>query len=230
MPNMITIEKPDVSALASEYEPLVDQANALVVDSVETHAAALEGYKILKTAIKRIKEHYEPARKALETAKKEILRARDTMIAPFDAAMNIVNGKANIYEEEERRKAQEIADREAEAERKRQEDARIAEAEAAEKAGDDELATEIIERPIEVTPAPAQPETLAKVAGVSSRIVYHAEVNDPTALLRFAASVDWGVSLINPNMPALNALARQHKEKLSIPGVRAVSEISRPVR
>jgi len=174
MRDMITIEKPDMTAVVSEYEPLVDQANELVICDMESHAAALEGYKYLKKAIKAIRDHYEPARKSLDTAKKELLASRDKLIAPFERAMQIVNGKVDIYEKEERRKAEEKARVEAEAERKRQEDARIAEAEAAEKAGDDELATEIIERPIEVTPAPAQPETLAKVAGVSSRIVYHA--------------------------------------------------------
>ena len=107
----------------------------------------------------------------------------------------------------------------------------LAEAEAAEKAGDNELAAEIIERPIEVaTPAPAQPETLGRVAGVSSRKIYRAEVADLGALLKYAASAPSNYSLVEPNTSALNALARQYKEHLSIPGVRVVTEIVRAVR
>ena len=229
MVDLITIEKPDMSALASEYKPLVDQAKALVVDSVETRVAALEGYKILKTAIKRIKEHYEPTRKALDTAKKEILLARDKMIAPFEEAMKIVNGKVDVYEQEERRKADEAARIKVETERKRQEDQRLAEAEAAEKAGDADLAAEIIERPIEVTPQVAAPE-FAKVKGVSKRVNYGAEVIDLGALLKYAASAPCNYSLVEPVASALNALARQYKEELSIPGVRVVTETVRPVR
>ena len=231
MVDLITIEKPDMSALASEYEPLVDQAKALVVDSVETRVAALEGYKILKTAIKRIKEHYEPTRKALDTAKKEILLARDKMIAPFEEAMKIVNGKVDVYEQEERRKADEAARIKVETERKRQEDQRLAEAEAAEKAGDDKLAGEILLRPIEIeAPAPVQPETLAKVKGVSSRVIYKAEVTDLAALIKYAANLPISELLLEPNMPKLNELARFHKNNLAIPGVRVVTETVRPVR
>lgn len=229
--NQITIERPDTSALSKEYDPLVGQATALVVNSIESHAAALEGYKYIKQAIKRIRELFEPSRKAANEAKNEILRARDGMLAPFETAKGIVDGKIDVYEKEERRKAEEKAALEAEAERVRQEEERIAEAEAAEKAGDDELAEEIIERPIEVAPsAPVTTDTVATVKGVSSSKKYHAEVVDFGALIKYAASAPCNYSLVEPSTTALNAMARQYKDELRIPGVRVVTETVRAVR
>ena len=231
MRDMITIEKPDTTALAGDCTPLIEQAKALVVNSKDSHGAALEGYAAIKTMIKRIKEYFEPSRKALDTAKKEILRARDGMIEPLDEVINIVSNKVDVYEREQWRIAKEKADREAEAERKRQEEQRLAEAEAAEKAGDSALAEEIIDRPIEVVaPAPAQPETIGKVAGVSSRVIYKAEVTDLAALIKYAANLPISELLLEPNMPKLNELARFHKNNLAIPGVRVVTETVRPVR
>lgn len=231
MSDIITIEKPDMTALASEYEPLVEQANELVVDSIGSHGLALEGYKTLKQAIKKIKAHYEPTRKALDTAKKEILLARDKMITPFETAMGIVNGKVDVYEQEQQRIAKEQADREAEEERKRQEEQRIADAEAAEKAGDDKLAEEIIERPIEA-PAVAvdMSATVAKVMGVSKHVKWHAVVVDPDVFFNHALTSPDRKLLLLANEVELNARARAEKDKLNIPGVRAVSETVRSVR
>ena len=226
---LVTIKQPDVTEIANECTPLVEQAKALVVDSKESHGQALEGYRILKTMSKKITEHYEPTRAALEKAKKELFKARDTMLGPIEEAMKIVSCKASAYEAEEARRVREAARLAEEAERKRLEDEAIARAEAMEKAGASSLADVIIEQPIEVKVVEQAPE-VAKVAGVSARIAYHAEVDDLGMLIKYAAQNTAFTDYLLPNMPRLNALARESKESLTIPGVRSVAETVRTVR
>lgn len=53
---------------------------------------------------------------------------------------------------------------------------------------------------------------------------WHAEVVDLLALAAAVAEGTVPASFLTPNMPDLNAAARLHKQALSIPGVRAVSD------
>jgi hypothetical protein len=226
---LVVVKSPDVVALASEWQPLVAEARALVVDSKESHGAAINGYRLLKIASKRITEHYEPTRAALEKAKKELLRARDGLLAPIDEAMKIVSGKASAYEIEETRRAREVARLAEEAERKRLEDEKLAQAEKMEEVGASSLADAIIEQPVEVKTIAPAPE-VAKVEGVSARIVYHAEVDNIGMLIQYVAKNPVLSDYLLPNMPRLNLMAREHKDALALPGVRAVAETVRTVR
>src|SRR3990172_12622011 len=91
---MIQIEKPSPPALVAELAPVVAQANALVVADIETHGMALDRAKRLRDGERKIADYFEPARKAADAAKKEILAARDGLIGPIAAAPLLYDGKA----------------------------------------------------------------------------------------------------------------------------------------
>lgn len=229
MSDSIVIARPDPSALVREFSPLAERARALVVSDQDSHATALESIKALRGVEKKLEEHYEPTRKALDTAKKELLRARDSMIAPFAEARGIVDRAASEYEREQRRLAEQ-AEREAREKARREEEERqLRDAIAAEEAGDTQQAEAILEQPVEV-PVVRVEAPVAKVAGVSARETWAAEITDKLALIRHVAAHPDLVGLLEANMPALNQQARSLKGEMRIPGVRAVATTVRSVR
>ena len=71
----------------------------------------------------------------------------------------------------------------------------------------------------------------AKVAGVSTRKTYRAEVTDLAALVKAAVDVPQYLSFLSANEQALNALARAAKTtSCAIPGVRFIEDVVVGVR
>jgi hypothetical protein len=240
---MIQIERPDPSAIMTEFSPLVTQASLLVVDSQESQSIALNLVKRYRLGQRLLTEHFEPSRKALDIAKKEVLAARDAFIAPLAAAERIVSGKSGAYAEGERVRAEAAAMVAAEEARKREEEAKkraeeqaLQDAIAAEAAGDTEQAADLFAEAQEIESEPVVVPVFtpvmqtATVAGVSERKTWSAELTDIAALVAHVASHPECINYLLPNMPALNALARSQHEAMRIPGVRSVGTVSLSVR
>ncbi len=237
MSNEIIIARPETEMIEAEVLTAIEQADEVQITTAIEHGTALELIKALRDREKRITEHFEPSRKALDVAKKEVLAARDTLIKPLEAARGVLSGKAVTYQQEQERIA-------AEAQRKADEEARIArekaEAEAAEKEaarlaaleeaieeGDEEKAEEILEaepEPVEeIAPVPIIAPALAQVKGAGTRTTWKAEVVDFMQLVNYvAANPEWEF-LLEPSMPGLNRIAVSQKDKMDVPGVKAVS-------
>ena len=229
MSEMIQIEKPAPPSIVMELSPVVKAAQAFAVVDVATNTVALERVRDLRAGEKRIADYFEPARKAADAAKKEILAARDGLIGPIAAARSIYDSKAMEYEAAERRKAEDEQRRlQAEA-RKQEEERALMAAIEAEESGDPEASDAILAEPVSapvVTVAPA----VAKVEGVTSRTTWSAEVYDFPALVKYVAAHPEWITFLEPVMPNLNRLAVAQREALAIPGVRAVSRSVRSVR
>jgi len=241
--NMIQIARPDASELVRENLPLVERAKALVIDSAESHGVALNTIKACRAVEKELTDRFEKPRKDLDTAKKSLLATRDGMVGPFAEARSIVSRKADDYEAAERRRAEAEA-RAAEAEARRIEAAnRAAEQERAlaaaleaEQAGDGQQAADLLAEAEEVESAPvfvpvvAPRAQIATVAGVSTQTRYSAEVVDMGMLVAHVATHPDMLNLLEPDMPALNSLARSLRDAMRIPGVRAVASTVRSTR
>jgi len=227
--SMIHIEKPAPPAIVTELSPLVAAAKAFKVTDVDSNAAALERIKKLRAGEKMIEDYFEPARRAADNAKKEILAARDGLIAPIAEARRIYDNSAGAYEQEERRKAEEEQRRLQEKARKDEEERQLLAAIDAEERGDQAEAKAIMEEPV-VTPVVTVAPQVARVEGVSSRTNWSAEVTDLLALVRYVAAHPEWVYLLEPSIPNLNRLAVAQRNALSIPGVRAVSKTVRSTR
>ena len=150
----IVIAKPDASALSAQAASYIKLADAFIVQNDEHRADALSVARELRLLSKQITAHFEPTRKALDLAKKEILIARDTLTAPIDEAVSVIDRKCQQFEAVQQAKADSARKRlEAEAlakqDEQRQLDAAMAETEEAA-----ELAlTEALPPPVVYAPA-----------------------------------------------------------------------------
>jgi len=229
----IEIVRPAPPDVVTTLLPVVEQANAFTVQCVVEHAEALERVKALRAGEKKIAEHFEPTRKHLDAAKKELLAFRDGLVGPIAEARSIYDSKAMEYEREEQRKAAEEERRLQEEARKREEDRKLYEAIDAEEAGDAAGAAAILEEPVTVPTVRVAP-AVAQVEGVSTRTVWSAEVHDVKACLKFMLERDeWGAALDRCKdvlETALRPLATAQRDGLRIPGVRAVATQVRSTR
>lgn len=231
-------------ALADELEPEASMvaarlreefgvvAGEIEVDSAETfeHAANL-----LKT-IKAFADRVEERRKALKTpvfeGGKKIDAIFATVAAPLSEARKTVEGKVLAYQrklDEERRRQEAEMRRRAEEERKRAQAEAVREAKRAGADAEEIAAVKgDFAHPVAVAvAAPALPKT-----GVSERKTFEAEVSNLRAFVQACLDGKDGASLsmLKPDMAALNALARAAKGDVRIPGVRAVERRSLNVR
>ena len=226
---MIQIEKPAPPSIVAELAPLVKAAQVFEVKDVESHGGALERIKALRAGEKRIEEYFEPARKAADAAKKEILAARDGLIGPMAAARTIYDRSAQEYERIERQKAEEEQRRLQEQARKQEEERQLLDAIDAEAGGNLQEAEAILAQSVSVPTVRVAP-AIAQVKGVATRTIWSAKVNDLLKLVQYVAAHPEWISLLEPAMPNLNRLAVAQRDALAIPGVVAVSETSRSTR
>ncbi len=229
MSDMITIEKPAPPAVVAELSPMVTVAQEYQVVDVATNTVALERIKSLRDGERQIRDYFEPARKAADSAKKEILAARDGLIGPIQQARMIYDRTADHYEQEQRAIALEEERRLQQIIRKQEEERQLQDAIAAEEAGDTAGANAILEEKVEAPIIAVAPQ-VAAVKGVSKTTRWSAEVVDKLALVNYVSSHPEWVSLLDANMPNLNRLAVSQHEALTIPGVRAVSTSTRSTR
>jgi hypothetical protein len=237
-------ELEEAAAKIAQRVPLI------VIRDAESFTLAVEDRAEIKRRLARIEEVIGPICAATHAAWKTATTKREALRGPFLEADKAYSRAMGAWEQEQerlRREAEQKAQRERErleaeerarvqAEQRRlQEEAdqrRLDEALAAEQRGDKETATRLIEAPVEapivlarpvfVPVAPIAPKPLA--AGVSFRDNWTAEVTDLAALVKAVAEHRAELTLLMPNMVALNGMARSLKDALKIPGVRAKNE------
>lgn len=230
---LIRIERPAPPDVVGQLAPVVKGAVAFEVTDMVRHAVALDCIKQLRAGEKRIAEHFEPTRKHLDAAKKELLAFRDGLVGPIAEARAIYDRKAAEYEAAERVKAEAEERRLQDLARKQEEDRKLYEAMEAEEAGDKAGAEAIINEPIEAPVVRVAP-AVAKVEGVSTRTNWRAEIHDVKACLRHMLDHEEFHAALEAAKPFLtiimNRLAVAQRDGLRIPGVRAVAEQVRSTR
>lgn len=173
----------------------------------------------------RLRAEAEAAEKAQREARQEAERiereAREKAQAEEEAARRLIAQAKNAEARAAAEKAAEAARIKAESERQAREieNARLAE-EAREKA---EIAQEkALEA--QLMPAPTVQSEKPKVAGLSGREKYKAEVVDMGAFIKAVAERPELLGLVKVDESALNKLAGALKTALQIPGVRVYTE------
>jgi len=246
----------DAPQLEQQGSTLARTIDALQVTTPETYVEA--GHLLLTVAayIKRVGEIMDPVVTAAHHAHQVALQQRAKLLGPAETAKRTLGQRRTAYEQEierQRREAEAVRQREQErleaAERTRvaaeqrrlqaeAEERQLAEAAAAEAVGDAELAERIVsERQVVELPAPrpvllppVSVPTLPRVAGVSSRESWRAEVTDLMVLVKAVAAGIQPITLVEANMVALNGLARSLKQAMRVPGVRAKNDPSTSTR
>lgn len=138
---------------------MIEKATQFEILDAGTFAEASKMIQGLKAGIKEIEAHYKPIKQAFDKGKKDVMDREKADIAPWQDACTVLTLKANDYNREQQRIAQERA---AEERRKAEEEAaaerarlmaeekarREAEAERLAAEGDIEQAVATIEEPI----------------------------------------------------------------------------------
>ena len=227
----VVIEAVDVQPVQRELVPLAERAAQIVVTDKEQHGEAQTYLVDLAQLERRVTGLFAAPKASANAAHKQICAAEKQLLAPIQDARRIVTRSIGLYEFEERRRAEDERRRKEKEARKREEERLLAEAQAAEEAGDAELAEQIIEEAAAAPPPPVKVEPqLARTPGVVSQTRWHAEVTDLPALIAYVAGNPTHQNALQANMPYLNGLARNMRDNMRLPGVRAVSEIVKGVR
>lgn len=197
--------------LAQQPPTVLAQARAMVVASAEDYQAAGGFLKQIKAATKTVVDFFKPLKQSADEHKRSILDAERKHAGPLAEAEGIVKRAMTTYEtrvkqeaEAERRRLQAEAD-----ERARRDKAALEKIAAAAKKPETqeryrEQAAAVI-APVIAVEAPAP-----KVAGISTRQVWHARVVDPLKVPREFLMID---------EKKLEQYARAMKEGAAVPGV-----------
>ena len=213
---------PEHTELVMQVETWPDRAKALTVRDDAAYMTAGNLLLDIKGLRKQIDDTFDPIIKKAYEAHKAAVAAKRGVEAPLEEAENVIKAGMGNYNRVKEARLREEEARLAAERRKQEEEARLAEAVALESAGDAEAAEAVLAQPI-IAPVVKIPNE-ARVAGISHRENWRAEVIDVLALVRFIAQRPEFVNLVMPNMPALNSLAKAQRSALNVPGVRAVSE------
>jgi hypothetical protein len=213
----------------TEAVALLQSAQALIITSPAGFQASGAVLKQIVTAKKALLKTRTDVTQPMDAAKKAVMELFKPVAERFESAEATLRAAMATFSQAEAGKQAEIQERLDELARKDRERLETRAAKQRERGNEEEA--EALEATAEqVTAAEAAEPT--KVAGVHTVTTWSAEVTDIQALIQACADgkTPGGPRLVEPNMPALNALAREFKDKLDIPGVRAVSTTSTAVR
>ncbi len=213
----------EVSGIKKKINESVIFAEALVIENADDCLSAIEYEKGLSALLKQIDEIYDKNIKNAHTTWKGLLADKQSYYDPVESLKRYLKAKRIIYtEEQERLRLEAEARLQAEARRMAEEQA-LAAAIAAEAEGQKEEAEAIINEPVHVPTVTIVKTTPTAGIGCAIREVWSAEVYDLHALLLAIVEGKASIGLIEPNMAALNSMARSLKANMQIDGARAVS-------
>lgn len=203
--------------LETQGNSLSARVSGLAITDEKSNTEATLLLKSVREMRVRIEDTFKPAVSAAKKAYDEARGLRDTFLRPVEMAETTLRQKIGVFVQAENKRLADIAAADA---KEREKEIRKAERKA-ERTG----------APVVLPPAAAPVATkVASPAGVSHTVRWSAEVLDIKALCKAVADGKVMPELVSANMPALNKMAQLAKDKLNIPGVRAVSTTSTVIR
>ncbi len=216
------------TALALEEQRtagLVTSMEGVVIETTEQLAEAGEVLKVIKSRVVSLDDLRKGITRPMDASKKAVMdlfRPAETRLAQLERGTKQAILAFQRRREAEREAAQAELDRLAGLERQR-----LATLEAKQRETDHEDRAEVTVERREAVVAPVV-APVEKVKDVAITTRWHAEVHDLLELVRACGKDPELLAmcdvLLQPNMPELNRLARDLKEKFNFPGVKAVSE------
>jgi hypothetical protein len=215
----------EASALTTEALTWPERARAAVVVDDAGYSVAGELLLGIKALRQHIAETFDPHIKRAHEAHAALCRDKRLAEAPLTEAERIIKDALSTYARakeaqrlvEERRLAEQARAAE---EIRRLEEAAALEREAMATDNPDLLreAQQLVAEPVTVAPITVASST-PKVTGIVHRENWSARVVDLQKLIRWVATHPEHVNLLQPNVTALNSLARSMKQHLAIDGV-----------
>lgn len=222
-----------------EVMPIPGEAKLITVRDQPSLEKANDFFLTIKALRKKIADVFDPLIAKAHATHKEALKQKADAEAPLIEAERYLNGQVTAYtikqntlrEQEEEMLRQKAIKQEAER-RQKEEIERLAQAAALEASGAKEEADALVAEAIEENEKPFEvhvgPVTIpiVKPVGMALKEYWKAEVTDLKALCKAIGDGKCPVLYVEPNMTALNGMARSLKKEMNVPGVKAVSSSS----
>lgn len=222
---------PKPEDLQREVAPVVAMANDMTVDSDLMYESAGDELRSIKDKFATLEERRKAITQPLDAAKKAVMDLFRVPTTALTEAEAIIKRKMIGYSTEQERKRDEAARIAREALEREQ--ARITkEAEEARESGD-EATAQVLEQTADVMTAPASVAHAAPVAaGIATTKRWSAEVEDKAAFIDFCLTPagEQYFDALTIDMKPLNQMATALKDKMNIPGVKAVSTVGLSAR
>ena len=221
---VLNIKRPD-EAMFKRSKDILELARGWEIGTPEEAVLAGEDLKAVKRLAKQVNEKRLAITRPINEGLKEVNAFFKPVKDLLADAEQLLKAKILQFQTDQDRIARERqakADTEAREERERLE--RMAA--MAETLDRPEKAEELREE-AEIQTAPIIQSAAPKIAGVSVRKTWKAEITDKGALLRHIVEERPDLlGIVSISQSALNDLARLHKEELNLPGVKASEEAS----
>lgn len=212
-----------VQELETRALSVPERAKTATIQTGEDYERAGELLKTVKGLRAEIDSTFDPIITAAHKAHKEALEQKKKVEAPLAEAENLLKPKIAAYLAEEERKRREEELRLQKLAQEEAERRRLEEAAMLDDIGETAEANAILEEPVFVPAVTVQP-TAPKVAGITMRTTWAAQVTDLVALVKGVASGKVPIQALKADQTFLNQQARAMKSALSYPGVRAVPD------
>ena len=209
----------DLENTQNYYTRMVER---FIVDSPMMYELGVTELKKIKAKKTELDNQRKSITAPMDLAKKVVMDLYRPTVEALDYSENTLKTKLMAFDEEQQAiQRQRQAEAEVEAERQR---AQLAEqAQQAEQSGDTIMAEALLETACVVV-APVVGKDVPKVAGVSTRVTWRAEVTDKLSLIKFIAENPQFIDMLDANQSALNKFAGAMKSNANIGGVRFFEE------
>jgi hypothetical protein len=218
----------DAGAVTSEALSWPDRARGAAITDQVTYTAACELLKGIKALRGRIGETFDPHIARAFAAHRALCKEKQDAEAPLTEAEGILKRALVAWDDEQERLRRLEQERLREQARLEEEQRRLEEAAALElEAGRTEdpalreEAAQLLATPVP-TPTVIATRTTPRVAGISFRETWSANVVNVKALITYVAAHPECANYLTPNLTALNAAVRAQREGFRVPGVEAV--------
>jgi hypothetical protein len=205
--------------VAEEVQPILDHANALVVNDEASYKLAMEGVVRCKQGIARVEKRFGESRELAHKLWKSITTAIGSITNPLQQAAGLYGTKAYTFEQAENKRRQEEAEAKEREEAKRREAEKTKVANFLDAAGETEEAIKVLEKPVEPV-APVKPQALAKPKGTSSRENWQWACEDLAALVKAAAAGQVPLAVVAVNEVTVTRMVKALKSETRLPGIR----------
>jgi hypothetical protein len=212
-----------IHELEAQALSVPDRAKGLVIETDEQFVKAGELLKAIKALRAEIDQTFDPIIGKAHEAHKEAIAQKKKVDAPLVEAEGLLKPRIARYleDQERKRRAEELRlQKLAQEEAERQQ---LADAALLDDIGETAMANALIEEKV-YTPPVVLPRTAPKIAGITVRETWSAQVVNLMDLVKAVAAGRAPIQALQANTVFLNQQARSLKNAMNWPGVRAVSD------
>lgn len=214
---MTQIKQPTSQELTKIAAGIQAAVNSIVItDDGMLEIASFE-LQDIKSRYKALEEKRKSITNPLDEAKKNVMALFKAPLEQIEQAEDKLKNAILAYQESKYAEAARI---QAELNKKAEEEVARIQAEAAKAEDDGDLIAAItLQTTAAVIQAPVVVAQQTKLAGISTRSTWEAEVHDKSALIQFIVENPQFLHLIDVNQKELAKMAKAMKQNLNLPGV-----------